>query len=76
MTQSTGRRTSTRRVVLTTGTWATLSRLKKPGQTSDTTIAGLITDHQRLQLTVDPDAIDATEKMVSWKKAKKALGLK
>jgi hypothetical protein len=76
MTQSTGRRPSTRRLALTPGTWATLSRLRKPGETFDETIAGLITDHQRLQLIADLDAIDATEKTVSWKKAKKDLVLK
>jgi hypothetical protein len=75
MTQSTGRRTSTRRVALTPGTWATLSRLKKPGQTFDDTIAGLIADHQRLQLIADLDAVDATEKTVSWNRAKKDPGL-
>jgi hypothetical protein len=76
MTQSTGRRTSTRRVALTPGTWAKLSRIKKPGQTFDDTIAGLITDYQRLQLIADLDDIDAMEKTVSWKKTKKDLGLK
>jgi hypothetical protein len=76
MTQSTGRRTSPRRVALTPGTWATLSLLKKPGQTFDDTIAGLIADHQRLQLTTDLDAIDAREKTVSWNRAKKNPGLK
>ena len=40
---------ATKRVALTPGTWATLSRLRKPGQTFDDTIAGLITDHRRLQ---------------------------
>ena len=75
MTQSTGRRNSTRRIALTPGTWAALSRLKKPGQTFDDTIAGLITDHLRLQLIADLDDIDAIEKTVSWKKAKKDPGL-
>jgi hypothetical protein len=67
---------ATKRVALTPGTWATLSRLRKPGETFDETIAGLITDHQRLQLIADLEDIDAMEKTVSWKKAKKDLGLK
>lgn len=66
---------ATKRVALTPSTWATLSRLRKPGQTFDDTIAGLITDHQRLQLIADLDAIDDTEKTVSWNRVKKDPGL-
>ena len=66
---------ATKRVALTPSTWATLSGLRKPGQTFDETIAGLITDHQRLRLIADLDTIDIGEKTVSWKQAKKHLGL-
>nr|WP_320160096.1 hypothetical protein [uncultured Methanoregula sp.] len=64
-----------KRVALTPGTWATLSNLRKPGQTFDDTIAELISEHQRKQLIADLDEIDATEKTVPWEKAKKGLGL-
>jgi midasin (ATPase involved in ribosome maturation) len=66
---------ATKRVALTPGTWATLSNLRKPGQTFDNTIAELITENQRLRLIADLDTIDATEKTVPWEKAKKKLGL-
>jgi hypothetical protein len=66
---------ATKRVALTPGTWATLSSLRKPGQTFDDTIADLITENQRLRLIADLDRIDATEKTVPWEKAKKKLGL-
>jgi hypothetical protein len=75
MTQAQEGEIATKRVALTPSTWATLSQLRKPGQTFDETIAGLITDHQRLQLIADLDDIDATEKTVSWHRAKKDLGL-
>lgn len=64
-----------KRVALTPRTWATLSNLRKPGQTFDDTIAELISEHQRKQLIADLDEIDATEKTVTWDKAKKGLGL-
>jgi hypothetical protein len=75
MTQAQEGEIATKRVALTPSTWATLSQLRKPGQTFDDTIAGLITDHQRLQLIADLDDIDVTEKTVSWNRAKKDLGL-
>jgi len=64
-----------KRVALTPGTWATLSNLRKPGQTFDETIAELIAEHQRRQLIADLDEIDATQETVTWDKAKKRLGL-
>jgi len=73
MTQAREGEIACTRVALTPGTWTTLSRLRKPGQTFDDTIAGLIADHQRLLLIADLDDIDATEKTVSWKRAKKDL---
>ena len=62
---------ASKRVALTPGTWATLSQLRKPGQTFDDTIAELITEHQRLTLIKDLDDIDRTEKTIPWKQAKK-----
>jgi hypothetical protein len=73
MTQAREGEIACKRVSLTPGTWTTLSRLRKPGQTFDDTIAGLIADHQRLLLIADLDDIDAKEKTVSWKRAKKDL---
>lgn len=73
MTQAREGEIACTRVALTPGTWTTLSRLRKPGQTFDDTIAGLIADHQRLLLIADLDDIDATEKTVSWKRAKNDL---
>jgi predicted outer membrane protein len=64
-----------KRVALSPNTWATLSNLRKPGQTFDDTIAELISEHQRKQLITDLDDIDATGKTVPWEKAKKGLGL-
>ena len=64
-----------KRVALTPSTWATLSTLRKPGQTFDDTIVELISEHQQKQLIADLDEIDATEKTVSWNRAKKNLGL-
>ena len=64
-----------KRVALTPSTWATLSTLRKPGQTFDDTIAELISEHQRKQLIADLDEIDATEKTVTWDRAKKDIGL-
>ena len=66
---------ATKRVALTPSTWATLSRLREPGQTFDDTIAELITDHQRLHAIADLDAIDDTEKTVSWNRGKGRSGL-
>ena len=47
MAHAEGGEIATKRVALTPSTWATLSQLRKPGQTFDGTIAELITDHQR-----------------------------
>ena len=66
--------TATKRVALTPSTWAALSNLRRPGQTFDKTIAALISEHQRLQLIADLDAIDATETTIPWDKAKQELG--
>jgi hypothetical protein len=65
-----------KRIALTPGTWATLSNLRKPGQTFDDTIAGLISEHQRRELIADLEEIDVTEKTVPWEEAKKRLGLR
>ncbi len=70
-----GAEIANKRVALTPRTWATLSTLRKPGQTFDDTIAELIAERQERRLVVDPGEIDATEKTVSWKRAKKDLGL-
>jgi hypothetical protein len=75
MTQAEGAEIATKRVALTPSTWATLSQLRKPGQTFDDTISELITDHQQLMLIADLDDIDTTEKTISWNRAKKDLGL-
>lgn len=64
-----------KRVALTPSTWATLSTLRKPGQTFDDTISELISEHQRKQLIADLDEIDANEKTISWNRAKKDLGI-
>ena len=69
-----GAEIANKRVALTPRTWATLSTLRKPGQTFDDTITELIAEHKK-RLVVDPDEIDATEKTISWKRAKKDLGL-
>ena len=65
-----------KRVALTPSTWAALSNLRNPGQTFDETVAELISEHQRLRLIADLDAIDATESTMPWDKAKQELGLK
>ena len=75
MAHAEGGEIATKRVALTPSTWATLSQLRKPGQTFDDTIAELITDHQRWKLIADLDDIDATEKTITWDRAKKDLGL-
>ena len=63
-----------KRVALTPGTWAALSNLRRPGQTFDDTVAMLISEHQRMQLIADLDAIDAAETFIPWDQAKKELG--
>ncbi len=74
-TLSTEEEIANKRVALTPSTWATLSTLRKPGQTFDDTIAELISEHQKRKLIADLDEIDATEKTVPWDRAKKNLGL-
>ena len=74
MAHAEGGEISTKRVALTPSTWATLSQ-RKPGQTFEDTIAELITDHQRWKRIADLDDIDATEKTITWDRAKKDLGL-
>jgi hypothetical protein len=64
-----------KRVALTPSTWASLSNLRNPGQTFDETVAELISEHQRLQLIADLDAIDGTETTIPWDRAKQELGL-
>lgn len=66
---------ASKRVALTHSTWATLSSLRRPGQTFDDTISELITEHQNRNLIADLDEIDATDKTISWDQAKKNLGL-
>jgi len=64
-----------KRVALTPRTWAALSTLRKPGQTFDDTVAELISEHQRLKLIADLNAIDATEEVIPWDQAKRDLGM-
>ena len=58
-----------KRVALTPTTLASLSNLRKPGQTFNDTIVELIFEHQQTQLAIDLDGIDATEKIVAWHRA-------
>jgi len=69
-----GEETANKRVALTPSTWEALSNLRRPGQTFDQTVAELISERQRLQLITDLDAIDATEPIIPWDKAKQELG--
>jgi hypothetical protein len=64
-----------KRVALTPSTWEALSALKKPGKSLGDTVADLINEHQRRNLEMDLDAIDAHEKFIPWSQAKKDLGI-
>jgi hypothetical protein len=64
-----------KRVALTPSTWEALSDLKKPGKSLGDTVADLINEHQRRNLEMDLDTIDAHEKFIPWSEAKKDLGI-
>lgn len=73
-----GEEIANKRVALTSSTWAALSGIKQPGKSLGDTVAELIAEHQARLLERDLDEIDtATEgKYVSWREAKRKIGLK
>jgi len=77
MTAHTEKKTevANKRVALTPGTWVALSNIKEPGRTLGETVADLIAEHQRRNLEMDLDEINANGTFTSWEEAKRDLRL-